>query len=207
MKKAALFYDLSNYKIIEFENGKIEDLCWGKNGFSTSTSAWMNRYPIYQEDDYSYIIIPSMLEHKQDNVVSTSEPFSLIKISEGQILDFTEEDAKHFISIQPQLFTPNTRYEQQMDYLKGMSMAMVSTKIADSLLKNENETVLNNLIERAGERNFGIIKDYFDTTKSISNTEKELLNTILELCGDEKEKEDLYFLCVEKVIAYRSFLN
>lgn len=97
--------NLTEYKLFETEEnnliGEIINKIGGENadkinGYSTHTSAWMNRFACLNNGNKRYIIVPNTIPSCNDIVKATTDKYAIFLLDDKGFTDFTEDDITYF---------------------------------------------------------------------------------------------------------------
>ncbi len=127
----------------------LEKALGRKDGCSTSTSSWMNRFSVFKNNGKSYVIVPYTIPSYNDVVKATVGKYAVLLHEGDDFVSFTDEDIDFFIENLPKQFGDKERKQKQ----KETEQAYVRLEIRDTfrmplfICKDATVDVLRFLIE------------------------------------------------------------
>ena len=137
--------NLDNYETVETDlEHMLEDIekLFGHGGYSTDTSSWMNRFPILEDGEKTYILVPSTIPSCNDVVKATVGRYAILLLHDDDgYLPFTEEDIKFFKENLIKQFDIKERKRRERETKEAYEMAALKDAFRVPLMICNDDTV------------------------------------------------------------------
>ncbi len=127
----------------------LEKALGREGGCSMSTSSWMNRFPVFENNGKSYILVPSTVPSYNDVVKATVSKYAVLLHEGDGFVSFTDEDIEFFIENLPKQFGDKERKQKEKETEQEYARLMIRDTFRMPLFicKDATADVLRFLIE------------------------------------------------------------
>ncbi len=112
-----------------------------RNGCSTNTSSWMNRFPCLKNGDKEYIIVPYNIPSYNDIIKATLGKYAILLLENKTFMNFEEDDIKYFQDNFIYEFDIEKRKQREKEREEQYTKAMIRDSFRLPLLLVSDDTV------------------------------------------------------------------
>ena len=152
----------------------VEKALGKTGGYTTKTSSWMNRFPVFEDGEKAFIIVPSTIPSYNNVVKATIGKYAvLLNHGEKGYLSFGDSDVKYFTENLVKQFDKHEREKKEQETKDAYAKVMLRDTFRAPLLFCQDDTVdiirfliLNNLEELY---KMLVLAGVFDNEETIGN--------------------------------------